>query len=166
MWGPITVYELIGEAIAMEEEAALLYTTLAGSFREYEVVSGIFNDLAHDELEHKKELTNIRNTLDENILNEPADTRIVEDLSKYNHLDHEKAQKLRDLDEAYELCHVFESSEINTIYRALSAKYCADELKRQLILKTLNHHIGKLTMIKDMYPTSKERKRIKPAVSL
>lgn len=140
-----TVDDLFELAIAAERAAQALYDRLHDLFAANEAIAGFWRSYAHEEAGHALRLEHIRDNI-------PAQDRLLAadpdmiDMAR-RHVD--AAQKtnaagVRTLDEAYQLAHELEHSEVNTILELLVANYAGDPQAVALVRDQLREHIDRL----------------------
>ena len=152
------IFEL---AINWETQARDLYANFANLFNHEPKVSAFWIQLSKDESQHIVVLKDILNKLSTEkrlmkIGNEQwTSVTRVEGLIK-----EAITRKVSTLDDAYELAHQMEMSELNTLFKLIVNDYHPDDEGQRFILSDVKEHIERLMKFGKEY-TQSERMRIK-----
>lgn len=154
-----TIQALLELAINWETQARDLYANFANLFNHEPKVSAFWIQLSKDESGHIDVLKDILNkTPTEKLLMEVSNeqwnsvTR-VEVLIK-----EASTRKIQTLDDAYELAHQLEMSEVNTLFKILVNDYLPDEEGHKFILSDVKEHIDRLMKFGKEYTQSEKRR--------
>jgi len=154
-----TIQALLELAINWETQARDLYANFANLFNHEPKVSAFWIQLSKDESGHIDVLKDILNkTPTEKLLMEVSNeqwnsvTR-VEVLIK-----EASTRKIQTLDDAYELAHQLEMSEVNTLFKILVNDYLPDEEGHKFILSDVKEHIDRLMKFGKEYTQSQKRR--------
>jgi len=154
-----TIQALLELAINWETQARDLYANFANLFNHEPKVSAFWIQLSKDESGHIDVLKDILNkTPTEKLLMEVSNeqwnsvTR-VEVLIK-----EASTRKIQTLDDAYELAHQLEMSEVNTVFKILVNDYLPDEEGHKFILSDVKEHIDRLMKFGKEYTQSQKRR--------
>jgi rubrerythrin len=140
-----TVGEIFELAIQTEEEAASIYASLSKRFSNVDGMPAFWHGLCQDELEHAETLLSIYKSLSEKTLQMPAQARVCENMDAVQLLlKMDPFDQLQTLDDAYELAHDLEFSEINAIFKFLTTEFISGKSRADLILDQIDHHQRKL----------------------
>ena len=146
-------------AINWETQARDLYANYANLFKHEPKISAFWIQLSKDESLHIDVLKDILNKISTEkrlmeVGNEPWNsiTR-VEGLIK-----EASTRKVLTLDDAYELAHQLEMSEVNTLFKMLVNDYLPDEEGHKFILSDVIKHIEKLMKFGKEYTQSQKRR--------
>ncbi len=136
---------LFERAMAWESAARDLYAMMAQWFPQEPRASCFWQELSGDESRHVEFLRETRAALSGDQLSAPLGqkeseiARQVEALLK-----RVRAEELETLDDAYELAHDLESSEINLVFRMLAVDTLADPERQNFLLTQVNEHLERL----------------------
>ncbi len=156
-----TIEYLIERAISWEIAARDLYVTLSEAFPSQPSVAETWRQMAIDESAHAAILRDTRASLPESRLAEhlgTAETALIESVE--GQLAQVRAAKLRTLDDAYELAHGLESSEVNTVFQLVVSFHAEDVGTEALIDAQLEEHIGRLTRLADQFDRAARRSMV------
>jgi hypothetical protein len=156
-----TIQLLFDLAINWETQARDLYANYANLFNHEPKISAFWIQLSKDESMHIGVLKDILNKI-------PTEKRLIEvgneqwnSITRVEELIKEAStRKVLTLDDAYELAHQLEMSEVNTLFKMLSNDYLIDEEGRKFILSNVDEHIERLMRFGKEY-TESQRRRIK-----
>ncbi len=142
-----TIADLIEKAIAVEQGSEEFYRRLAAMFSEQQDVVRFWQRYADEEKGHAAYLVRMRERMTAEQLQGAADTYMLEVMRKsleYN-LD-QMLDRIRTLEDAYQLVVELENSETNSIFEALITNFSAAELaKSNAFLRVqLKRHIAAL----------------------
>jgi hypothetical protein len=147
-----TVREILELAIQIEEGAASLYSSLAKRFAHVAGMPAFWHGLCTDELEHAELLLSVFKSLPRDTLNSMAQPGICESINaNIDLLGNDLLEPVRNLDDAYELAHFLEFSEINAVFKYLSTQYIPGESRAELISSQIDVHQKKLVDFDEKY---------------
>jgi rubrerythrin len=143
---PKTTFEEIFEnAIEIEKSAGRLYVKFAKMFSSFPKAAEFWEGMNKDELDHAKWLSEIKESLSEEVLSSSPDYDIILKVHNINKsLEEYSAKKIENLDDAYELANEIESSEVNNLFSLLAHKFIPSEEKRRILLSEITEHQMKI----------------------
>lgn len=141
-----TVAELFELAIAAEKAAEELYRALEAKFAHHQEVADFWRKYAAEEAGHAQWLERLRRASSPEQLSAPADPLMLKDARKVLQFSIENTlEKTENLEDAYQLVHRLENSEINAIFEFLVTNFSSDEETQSFLRSQLHDHITKLT---------------------
>ena len=156
-----TVGDLFEQAILCERTAKAVYSQLTQMFPDTLDASIIFDDLARDEERHAMELEMVRDGLSEVELGSSADPEMTKKLKEMGDLSVRKLlAPVNNLNDAYELAHELEYSEINKVFEVLAMKAVPTETQKSFVLAEIRQHFAKLDVLANRFPNCEARMRI------
>ena len=153
-----TIQPLFELAINWETQAHDLYVNFANLFNHEPKVSAFWIRLSQDESRH---IDVLKDTLEmmpkENLLTEVG----IEQWNSVSRVERlmkdASMSKVKTLDDAYELAHQLEISEVNTLFKFLVNNYFPDERGQKFILSEVSEHVERLTRFGREYTQSHRR---------
>lgn len=140
-----TTGDLFKSAIEAEQKVSDIYKEFAKLFSHVLNVAAFWTDLSEDELNHKKTLENIYNSLSlEQILSVPDEKMVSMSIKIEHELKKNIIGSINNLDDAYELAHDMENSEVNAVYKFLTNKFIPFQERSQFIVANIQYHLEKL----------------------
>ncbi len=140
-----TLGALFALAIRAEQHAQALYERLAECFAELPEVAEFWLDLARDEAQHAASVGRMRAALSEAQLGAPADPELIDKASAVEPwLRVSVTGTIRTLQDAYELAHDLEFSEVNHVFLCLAERSIPRIERRDLYFETVERHQKKL----------------------
>ncbi len=102
--------------------------------------------MMRDEASHVQQLMEIRNTLSDEQLFEPADRSIVSKAKHELERFEEKfdIKNIATLDDAYEIAYELEYSEVNMVFRAIVSQFVSSAARAKFVLSQVREHVSKL----------------------
>ena len=140
-----TVEDLFERSIAAEEAAQALYQALAERFAHAPEAAAYWADLAEDERAHIEAIETLFDVLSPAERQAEADPEAfwkAEELASFSL--EESLRSIETLEEAYQLAHDLEYSEVNTVFEFILMTYWDDEERRRFARSQLREHVGKL----------------------
>jgi rubrerythrin len=140
-----TVEDLFERSIAAEQAARALYRGFAEQFSHAPEAADYWSDLAEDEESHIEGLKALYAALSPAERQAEADPEAfwkAEELASFS--PGERLRAIETLEEAYQLAHDLEYSEVNTVFEFILMTYWNDEERRQFARSQLREHVGKL----------------------
>lgn len=132
-----TLFELV---IELEKAAADFYRGLAEKFSHVPKVSEFFIGMLMDEIQHVQVATNIRGSLTPSQLHDPAEPLLLRKVREtLRCLDEDKLNSVRTLDDAYQMAHQLESSEIDTILKLLMSRFGDFDAEKRFAVLDIRH---------------------------
>jgi len=143
--GRSTVDDLFQMAIAAERAVEAVYETLHDRFTAHAPVARFWRSYAREEAGHAHRLERIRDNVPLDNLSLAADPDLL-DMARRNLSLAQQASRaeIGSLDDAYQLAHELEHSEVNTIVELLVADYVDDPEASALVRSQLREHIDRL----------------------
>jgi rubrerythrin len=140
-----TVGFLFRESARAEWQVRNLYLQFSDMFSHLPEVSNFWKDLAQDEEKHAKLLQTIQGNLSDNQLSQDADRDLMANIMQVlEDLGNVLPDSIYTLDDAYEVAHELEFSEINSVFKVLATEFVSDETRRETTLSHLGQHQRKL----------------------
>jgi rubrerythrin len=140
-----TLEDLFERAIEIEKTAAEVYATFSRWFSHVPRVSAFWRELNQDEIEHAETLGAIRDRLTPQQLSSAAEEGIwkaVHDIR--NRLRKDWKGHVDTLDDAYDLAHELEFSEVNAVFRFLAVDVVPSEEREKFVVSQITQHQQKL----------------------
>ena len=140
-----TIEAIFARAIGFEYKAADIFKEFSKLFSHIQEISSFWQELAEDEIQHAETLQNIRKSLTSEQLLSPCDKEISMkvDITQCM-LTAVSIASIRNLDDAYELAHELEFSEVNTIFKLMTTEFIHSQERRQFIVSQISEHQQKL----------------------
>ena len=161
-----TMQLLLELAINWETQAQDLYAKFAKLFNHEPKVSAFWKQLSKDESRHRKVLKDFLNEIPrEKLLAEMGNEQRNSVIRVEGLIKEAGSSKIETLEDAYELAHQLETSEINTLFKMLVNEYLPDEEGYKFILSDVNEHIEMLMKFGKEY-TQSQRRRINVCSSI
>jgi hypothetical protein len=161
-----TLEELFKMSMQIELKAAEIYTSLEGLFEEYPDISAFWNGLHEDELNHFSILQSVHGNIPAEALSDQVNTTLwkitkgtLDILSGIN------LNRVRTLDDAYNLAHDMEFSKVNAIFKFLTLDVVPCKQGDAFIDLIINEHLAKLTDFSQNFGDKRWRRSI-PAKNL
>jgi len=140
-----TVTHLFTLATAAENAAEAMYLILAQRFAPYPEVARFWHEMAHEETVHARTLERLRELQASEVLDSPADPCMLQKAERNAHEDIiERARRVSDLEEAYQLAHAVENSEVNAVSELLLTTFPEDPASGQFLRAQLHEHVQRL----------------------
>ena len=142
-----TVNALFEYAISLERSAETLYRSIGQLFAAHDDLVAFWNNIADEEKGHAMYLERVRDGLQAERLNTPANDVILEHAKNCLRESSEiTLEDIHTLQDAYELAVELENSETNTIFEFVITTFSTEELaKSHKFLRTqLQDHVAKL----------------------
>jgi len=140
-----TVTHLFTLATAAENAAEAMYLILAQRFAPYSEVARFWHEMAHEETVHARTLERLRELQASEVLDSPADPCMLQKAERNAHEDIiERARRVSDLEEAYQLAHAVENSEVNAVSELLLTTFPEDPASGQFLRAQLHEHVQRL----------------------
>ena len=156
-----TIERLFELSIAAEKTAGDFYAGLAQKFFHLPEVSEFWKGMAGDEEQHMRRLEAIRDSLTSSQLFVPADRAVldaVKNAVKFSVT--EMLASVRNLDDAYELAHDLENSEVNTVFELLSTEFRPSRERKEFVRSQVKGHIIKLSNFFHAFGDDERRKSV------
>jgi rubrerythrin len=148
-------------AIKCENLAAAVYREFMKKFAHMPEIVEFWNDMVEDEEKHAMHLEKVFDSLSQEQLNMKADPNLLGELRGVLGLKLEDVtSSVKTLDDAYEVAHNLENSEVNAAFRFLMKEFVSVKERQKAILNTVDVHLGRLMNFSDNYGDSNWRKSI------
>ena len=136
---------LLERATSWESKARDLYAALAELFDHQTKARRFWQEMSNDESRHVDILLDIRNTIPKSRLSEHISEKQTEAALRIETLfKSDLAAHLATLDDAYELAHVIENSEMNAIFLLVAVASVADTQRDELVESQIDEHMERL----------------------
>lgn len=143
---PATIENLFNYSIEVENRAAHLYETMAERFSHVSKLSDFWKGLAKDEIGHARILQEAKNSLT------PEQLSALPPRQMWNNLNEIRAKFGRDLlgrvktlEDAYQLAHDLEYSEVNGIFKFLAGEFFSSGTRKRFIISQIEQHQTKIS---------------------
>ncbi len=158
-----TIADLFELSIKVEKMAVAIYRQMAAMFADKKPVADFFASLANDELVHVALLRESLEGLREQQLHVSAPQEMIQKIIILNKkMSVINYDEIRNLDDAYELAHEIEHSEINAIFLYLTIESVPMERRKALYNKIIDEHLNKLSAFSGNYGDREWRKTVIP----
>ncbi len=140
-----TVATLFDLAISLETILRALYRKFAQRFAHVPEASRLWEAMGKDEMWHAQKLEAIRDSLSVDELHGEANARMLHAARWLVRLSVDDALKtVRTLQDAYELAHELEHSEVNAIFGFLASEFIPSEAQRRFVRAEIRNHLDRL----------------------
>jgi rubrerythrin len=147
-----TVAALLELAITSEKGAEDLYRGLADKFSRFPVVADFWQGMQRDEVAHAKGIEKVRASLTPEQLLMSADSLVLEQAKRSASFSAKEALKsITTVEEAFELSHDLENSEINLVFEFILSEYVSQDAQREFATSLLREHIARLSKFPDAF---------------
>jgi len=165
--GPATIASLLAVAIRLEAHAREFYEALAGQFENCPDAARFWRIMAADEACHENRLIEWGSSLCAERRSQPVDAAMLRTGgSLLGTSIADLLGEIRTLDDAYEMAHDLESSEINTIFRFFIAEFAHEACVRSVLMQDLDEHAERLmTGFPARYTTRAARAEVRTSAS-
>lgn len=138
---PSTVAALFEMSIGIEQKAAAFYVHMAAAFNHMPEVSAFWQQLHSEEIEHENILRGVCASLPPETLAGPPEPFLAERVSDACRLiDAVDVDAVRTLDDAYELAHELEFSEVNAVFKLLAMAGVPAETHSRFVVDNIERH--------------------------
>jgi hypothetical protein len=147
-----TVAVLLELAIAAEKVAEDFYLGLADKFAHLPRVADFWQEMKKDEIAHARGIEQVRASLTPEQLIAPTDPVVLEQAKRSVSFSANEALKsITTVEEAFQLSHDLENSEINLVFEFILSEYVAQDAQRELATTLLREHIARLSRFPDAF---------------
>jgi rubrerythrin len=137
--------EIFRRAVEIERAAAGIYTRFSQLFSHLPEISAFWLGLAEDEMQHANTLRDVCELLTSEQLASPCDIEISERVAAAQRMVREDSPaSVKNLDDAYEVAHELEFSEVNAVFKLLATAFVPSEERRQFVVEQITQHQQKL----------------------
>lgn len=148
-------------AITAEIAARNLYRGLAARFAHVPAAAQFWKGMMHDEEAHAEQLERLRASLTAEQLAAPAQPSLWRRAAaSYDLATQSTAESIRTLEDAYQVAHRLESSEINAIFEILMIRYLEMEHKEEIILSQIRDHTAKMVQFAQLFGEAPVRQQV------
>ena len=157
-----TIARLFAKAIEIEYMAARFYEALTDLFPHMPGIAVFWRGLTADEMEHALILEETRKRLTPEQIESPADPKMWKSLTQiHQKLSKNLIEEIETLDDAYELAHDLEFSEVNAIFQFLTTECIPHETRIEFVRLAIQRHQSKLLDFTQNYGDKAWRKDIR-----
>ncbi len=148
----LTVGEILERAIWIEKKIADLYAIFSKRFSHVPGMIDFWSDLRRDEIGHMGELRMVYESLpSERLLNPESHAISISVHRAMASIDDACLARIKTLDDAYEIAHNLEFSEINAIFEYLTTDLVSPPLRSEMISYHVDEHEQKLLDFNRLY---------------
>ena len=148
----LTVREVLERAIQIEKRVADLYAIFTKRFSHVPGMPDFWNDLRRDEIGHMGELRVIYEALPQEKLCSAESRAISASVNRaLASVEGECLSKIKTLDDAYQIAHDLEFSEINAIFKYLTVDLVSPSSRSGIIAYQIDEHEQKLADFDQRY---------------
>ena len=148
-------------ALEIEIKIGQLYKEFSTMFSDMPAIAAYWKDLLMDVMDYIKALRKIKESIDNEQVLPTIDDKIWDDVNHVRKkLDRDLLQSVNNLDDAYELAHELESSEVNAIFQFLTKKFMPKEERVKFVVSTMKNHQKKLMDFSENFGSKAWRKGI------
>ncbi len=160
-----SIQTLFGYAIAAENYAEALYLQFERMFVADPLVAAFWHRYATEERGHARWLEGVLAKLPEETRSAPADLGMLETARHVIATPLDKAlAEIETLEDAYQLAHELESSEVNTIFEFLLTTFASDAQATQFARTQLSDHAARLSQeFPALYASASSRRLFRAA---
>jgi hypothetical protein len=156
---PTTTAQLFDLAIDIERKAAALYAEMEAKFKHVALVADFWRRMHNDEIEHEAILTDARDRLPAEVLaQQPGVGFAVQVADARRWIDRIAVDHITTLDDAYELAHELEFSEVNAIFKVLAMAVVPAETQRRFVVDHIERHQSSLLEFGRDYDRDRRRR--------
>jgi len=132
-------------AIGTEKTAEEFYSGLAEKFSHLPEISTFWLTLADDEKHHAQELEKIQDSLSPSQLSTPADPLTLQKAKQNRHISVlSLLNSVKNLNDAYEIAHQLEYSEVNVVFGFLMTRFISSEQQKEFVGSEIKVHQARL----------------------
>jgi hypothetical protein len=161
-----TIEKLFELAIEIERRAANLYEAFSKMFSHVPMLDAFWQVLINDERRHEKMLREAQKLLSSEQLRSPADDKMWRDVTRVRRrFTDDLAESIYTLNDAYELAHDIEYSEVNAIFQFLASEWIPSEKRRHFVHSVIEKHLNSLSSFSEMFGDRDWRKTIQKQIT-
>ncbi len=132
-------------AIEIEYKAAHIYERLSKLFSHVQGLSDFWDELVKDEKRHATTLQDVKKLLTPQQLLTHSDKKMWDNIASIQRLlSKDLVGAIKTLDDAYELAHELEFSEVNAIFKFLAAGFIPSDERKKHVVSEIKQHQQKL----------------------
>ena len=152
---------LFDSAISIELDAGRIYKDFERYFSHESEISAFWAGLSDDESNHAEILRDTRDSIPLDILETEAKPAMWENISSVSQLLEKNINAvIETLDDAYELAHQIEASEVGAIFKFLTLEFFSSPVREAFITSEIMDHQGKLVSFTKRFGPRSWRKEI------
>ena len=153
--------QIFEQAIEIEIKADSMYRKYTELFSHIPKISAFWSELTKDEMNHANTLRDIRKSLTEEQLQLPCNNELLEKVvTTQRMLNNDLIASINNLDEAYELAHELEFSEVNAIFKFLAIEFVSNVEREKFIVSQIEQHQQKFIDFSSDFGNKARRKEI------
>jgi rubrerythrin len=159
----MTLSHLFACGIAAENASRDFYLGMAQKFKSQPAISFFWKTMSDDETVHARTLEKTLNSLPADKLDIFVDDAMAQKgqaLCQLSISDTNRLDSIHNLDDAFQLAHELESSDINIVFNFLKLKLIPDGEKDLLSSAVIERHLHKLVDFPKMFGDAQMRQRI------
>ena len=142
-----SIDELFEQAIAIEQTAQHIYEQFARLFAQHSDVAAFWTQYAADEARHARWLDRLRESLTPDQRAAPADSQLLTTArALVQSAESQPLNRIFDLNDAFQLAHYLESSEVNTIFVFLVKAFDTDPEIEEYVHAQIKDHVEHLSV--------------------
>lgn len=159
---PTTTAQVFDLAIDIERKAAAFYAQLALMFEHAPSASEFWHQLYSEEIEHEAILTEVRDRLSpESLSQAPERTLAIQVADAGRWIDRMATDDITTLDDAYELAHDLEFSEMNAVFKVLAMAAVPADTQHRFVVAHVEQHQSSLLEFGHAHGGRQGRRNIK-----
>lgn len=156
-----TTKSLFDSAISIELIAGRIYRDFSKFFSYEPDIASFWDGMCDDENKHAEILKETRDSISSEIMGSPADPTMWEKMAVVKSMMGKAVYKeVNNLDDAYDLAHQIESSEIEAIFKFLTLEYFSSPLREAFISSEIVDHQSKLMTFSEKFGPKTWRREI------
>jgi hypothetical protein len=161
-----TIGKLFEHAIAIEYKAADIYEIFSRMFSHVAGLHDFWQGMRNDEVGHATRLEAIHQSLSLERLGQIADKKMWNRVMRTRQMfGTALADAIETLDDAYELAHEIEYSEVNAIFKFLATEFVTDVDQEAFVYSQITQHQQKLSDFNQRFGDRESRKKIKARIT-
>jgi rubrerythrin len=151
-----TIEEALNTAVGYEEAVAVIYAELAEKFASEPEQAELWASMREDELVHAQVLRTVHEKISPKKRSELVPDNICESLDNLQELfDSANIKNIQTFDDAYNVAHAFEFSEINAVFKFMATQVVPDNQHPAFLDNQVDEHLYKLLDFKHKYSSRK-----------
>ena len=161
-----TIGRLFEHAIAIEYKAAGVYEKFSRIFSHVADLHDFWQRMRNDEVGHATRLKAIHQSLSLEQLGQIADKKMWNSVMRTRQMfGTASVGTIETLDDAYELAHEMEYSEVNAIYKFLATEFVTAVDQEAFVYSQITQHQQKLSDFNQRFGDRESRKKIKARIT-
>ena len=152
---------IIQSAIEAENSSHEIYLQLSKMFTHVPDVSKFWQNLVYNETKHAYTLLKVQTSLSDEQLATAADQQLMDSVTSVTSLLNKVSLgTVETLDDAYEIAHEIEYSEVNHIFKCLAGNFITREDEKRIVLNEIHEHQQKLTYFTENFDDRTWRRQV------